>query len=139
MFASEEGVIKPIVYIGIVRGDELLMVDYITPPNPNKEGWWIPAPGLEFGEDPAEVAEKTVREFGFEPNDLSLHDVESFVMPGGWHLIYHYRAHVKGEPAKHENVREYRWVNADQLNVMPNVAHGKWEVSVGRSYLEARI
>ncbi len=139
MFASEKGVIKPIVYVGIVRGDQLLMVDYVEAPNPAKSGWWIPAPGLEFGEDPVETAEKVVKDFGFEPTDMSLHDVESFVLPGGWHLIYHYRCHVKGEPKAHPNVRAYRWVGADELNTLSNVAHGKWEVAVGRSYLEAQL
>ena len=54
MFETKEGVIKPIVYVGIIKDDKLLLVNYKKAPNPAKEGWWIPAPGLAFGEDPTE-------------------------------------------------------------------------------------
>jgi len=139
MFETPKGVIKPIVYVGIVRGSELLMVDYVNAPNPGKQGWWIPAPGLEFGGDPRATALKTVQEFGFTSQDISLHDVESFVTPGGWHLIYHFRCQVKGEPTAHANVREYRWVDEKDLNALPNVAHGRWEVGIGQSYLDSSL
>jgi len=45
MFETKEGVIKPIVYVGIVQDGRLLLVDYKEAPNPEKKGWWIPRPG----------------------------------------------------------------------------------------------
>lgn len=137
MFETKEGVIKPIVYVGIVRGNKLLLVDYKNSPNPAKSGWWIPAPGLEFGEDPTEKAALVVAEFGFSDKKLKLQNVESFVLPGGWHLIYHFICHVEAEPKEHENVNQYKWVGVQELEAMKDIAHGKWEIGVGMSYLQS--
>lgn len=137
MFETKEGVIKPIVYVGIVRGNKLLLVDYKNSPNPTKSGWWIPAPGLEFGEDPTEKAALVVAEFGFSDKKLKLQNVESFVLPGGWHLIYHFICHVEAEPKEHENVNQYKWVGVQELEAMKDIAHGKWEIGVGKSYLQS--
>lgn len=135
MFETKEGVIKPIVYVGLVRGDELLLVDYVDSPNPSKTGWWIPAPGLAFGEDPLEKATAVAKELGFASVTLKLKDVESFVHPGGWHLIHHFVGEVSGEPKAGSSVRAFRWVTASELEEMRDLAHGKWEAAVGRSYL----
>lgn len=137
MFETKEGVIKPIVYVGIVRGNKLLLVDYKNSPNPTKSGWWIPAPGLEFGEDPTEKAALVMAEFGFSDKNLKLQNVESFVLPGGWHLIYHFICHVEAEPKEHENVNQYKWVGVQELEAMKDIAHGKWEIGVGKSYLQS--
>lgn len=137
MFETKEGVIKPIVYVGIVRDNKLLLVDYKNPPNPAKSGWWIPAPGLEFGEDPTEKAASVVAEFGFSEKKIRLKNVESFVLPGGWHLIYHFVCHVEIEPKGHENVNQYKWVSIQELETMKDIAHGKWEIGVGKSYLQS--
>lgn len=136
MFETGAGIIKPIVYVGIVKENRLLLVDYQQAPNPAKTGWWIPAPGLEFGQDPKEVAENVAREFGLEIDRLSLGDVESFVLPGGWHLITHFVIQTTSEPRAHDNVKAYKWVTADELREMPDIAHGKWEKAVGLSHLE---
>ncbi len=135
MFETKEGVIKPIVYVGLVQADKLLLVDYVSAPNPAKNGWWIPAPSLEFGEDPSEKAESIVSEFGFSIEKLKLKSVESFVLPGGWHLIYHFVCRVSGDLKPTKNIKAYKWVTANELEEMKDIAHGKWEIGVGKSYL----
>jgi ADP-ribose pyrophosphatase YjhB (NUDIX family) len=138
MFETKEGTIKPIVYVGIVNKGKLLLVDYKQAPNPSKSGWWIPAPGLEFGEDPLEKAQKVCEEFGINADDIKLHDVESFVLPGGWHFICHYVINTDAEPKTHPNVKSYRWVTAGELTEMKDIAHGKWEIGVGKGYLQEK-
>lgn len=137
MFETAEGVIKPIVYVGILRNDKLLLVQYKTAPNPAKGGWWIPAPGLAFGEDPQEKAETVVADLGLPATHLKLHHVESFVLPGGWHLIHHYICRVQGDVKATDNILAHKWVSLTELESMKDIAHGKWEVGVGKSYLLA--
>lgn len=136
MFKTAEGTIKPIVYVGIIQDGQLLLVDYKNAPNPAKSGWWIPAPGLEFGEDPVEKAVGVLNELGYSNATPQLHNVESFVLPGGWHLIYHFVSHVTGEVTPGANIKSHKWVTAQELEGMKDVAHGKWEIDIGRSYLE---
>ena len=138
MFETKEGVIKPIVYVGIVRNGKILLVNYKEAPNPTKTGWWIPAPGLAFGEDPTEKASELLKDFGFSGKNLKLHGVESFVLPGGWHIINHFVCEVVGEPKHHDNIAEYRWVTKQELEEMKDIAHGKWEIFVGKSLLEQK-
>jgi ADP-ribose pyrophosphatase YjhB (NUDIX family) len=137
MFETNSGIIKPIVYVGIKNKNRILLVQYKESPNPSKSGWWIPAPSLEFGEDPKEIAENICKEFGFDTTDLKLFDVESFVLPGGSHIITHYNVNVTSEPKPHPNIKEYQWVTSEQLSQMKDIAHGKWEIGVGKSYLGA--
>jgi ADP-ribose pyrophosphatase YjhB (NUDIX family) len=138
MFETKEGTIKPIVYVGIVKGEKLLLVNYKEAPNPTKSGWWIPAPGLNFGEDPAETAKNVAEELGIPNAKPVLFGVESFVLPGGWHMIYHYLVKTELEPKAVGNIRQVKWVTASELAEMNDIAHGKWEISVGRSYLETK-
>jgi ADP-ribose pyrophosphatase YjhB (NUDIX family) len=137
MFETKAGIIKPIVYVGIVNGNKLLLVDYVTAPNPNKTGWWIPAPGMEFGEDPKDKAESVCKDFGLTVLETELVDVESFVLPSGWHLICHYLTRTNSEPSTHPNVKRYKWVTSEQLSEMTDMAHGKWEIGVGKKFLAA--
>lgn len=137
MFETKEGVIKPIVYVGIVRDSKLLLVDYKNAPNPAKSGWWIPAPGLEFGGDPTKKAATVAAEFGFSDKKLKLQNVESFLLPGGWHLIYHFICPVESAPKEHENVNQYKWVSVQELEAMKDIAHGNWEIGVGKKYLQS--
>jgi len=136
MFETKEGMIKPIVYVGILNGDRLLLVDYKTAPNPAKTGWWIPAPGLEYGQDPKDLAAKTAEELGIQTESLQLKDIESFVLPGGWHLIYHFVIQTKTAEIQSPHIKNFKWVTASELSEMKDIAHGKWEINVGRSYLE---
>jgi hypothetical protein len=138
MFETKEGIIKPIVYVGITNNNRLLLVDYKQAPNPSKAGWWIPAPGLEYGEDPREKTQKVCEDFGIVVEDLKIKDVESFVLPGGWHFICHYLVKTNSEPKPHLNVKSYRWVTRDELSEMKDIAHGKWEIGIGQSFLEGQ-
>lgn len=135
MFETKEGTIKPIVYVGIVKEGKLLLVDYKTAPNPAKSGWWIPAPGLKFGEDPQECAEKVATELGIQVKDLQFKGVESFVLPGGWHFICHFVFQTDSEPTVGGNIKATRWVTPAELSEMKDIAHGKWEIGVGLGYL----
>jgi ADP-ribose pyrophosphatase YjhB (NUDIX family) len=139
MFQTAEGTIKPIVYIGILNEGRLLLVDYKQAPNSTKTGWWIPAPELRFGEVPEEKALQTVQEFGIEIDSIKLQNVESFVTPGGWHLIYHYIIKTTTSEIHNDNVRNFKWVTAEELSDMKDIAHGKWEIAVGKSYFETRV
>jgi hypothetical protein len=136
MFEAKEGIIKPIIYVGVIRDNKLLLVDYKIAPNPTKSGWWIPAPGLEFGEDPSEKAAAVLNELGYPNAQPQLHGVESFVLPGGWHLIYHFISHVSGDVASNNNIKAHKWITAQELENMKDIAHGKWEIGVGKSYLQ---
>src|SRR5207253_5772028 len=136
MFETKEGTIKPIVYVGIIKDEKLLLVDYKNAANPAKSGWWIPAPGLEFGEEPTEKAATVLSELGFKDKNIQLHEVESFVLPGGWHLIYHFICKVTGDIQHTQNIVAHKWVTAQELEGMKDIAHGKWEIGVGKSYLE---
>ncbi len=112
MFNTKEGTIKPIVYVGILNEDKLLLVDYKNAPNPAKSGWWIPAPGLEFGADPLVTAAGVLTDLGFgRAAAPRLHSVESFVLPGGWHLIYHYVCNVSTDAKPSENITKHKWAN----------------------------
>ncbi len=137
MFQCAEGVIKPIVYVGIIKNQKLLLVQYHQPPNPNKSGWWIPAPGLEFGQDPMAAAVAVVNDLGLSSIEMKLQDVESFVTPGGWHLISHFVGATSDEPQIQGNIKAIRWVSAQELSDMNDIAHGKWEIEVGKSYFAA--
>jgi hypothetical protein len=136
MFETKEGPIKPIVYIGIINKDRLLLVDYRKPPNPEKPGWWIPAPGLEYGANPQEKVRQICADFGLTVKSLKFKENESFVSPGGWHLIWHYIVKTDGEPQPNSGVKSYRWVTLKELSEIGNMAHGQWEISIGKSYLE---
>ena len=53
----------------------------------------------------------------------------------GFH--FHFTAQVRGELQAHENVLEYKWVNAQEITDMKDVAHGRWEVNVAKSFLSS--
>lgn len=135
MFETKSGIIKPIVYVGLIKDEKILLIDYVTAPNPNKTGWWIPAPNLDFGGDPKETAEKIALELGFESARANLFGVESFVTPGGWHLICHYIVRVNSDPKPQANIKDFKWVTANELKQMTDIAHGKWEIEVGVNFL----
>ncbi len=137
MLETKEGTIKPIVYLGIIKDNKLLLVDYKNAPNPAKSGWWIPAPGLEFGEDPYEKAASVITELGYPNAKPQLHNVESFVLSsGGWHLIYHFVSQVSCDVTPNDDIKAHKWVTAQELENIIDIAHGKWEIAVGKSYLE---
>jgi hypothetical protein len=69
---TEQGDLKPIVYLGAINNDRLLIVKYKVPPNPNALGWWLPAPEIEFGQDPADEMVALVRDLGLELRTMSM-------------------------------------------------------------------
>ena len=138
MFETKEGTIKPIIYLGLIKENKLLVVEYKSAPNPTKSGWWIPAPGLEFGEDPTEKASQTLAELGYKNSIPQLFGVESFVLPGGWHLIYHFICRVADDVHLSENIKNYKWITTEELENAKDIAHGKWEIHVGKSYLNSK-
>jgi hypothetical protein len=130
------GVIKLITYVAVVRDERILLVEYVTPPNPMSPGWWIPAPECEFGQDPADRAAMTLDELGFPGVEARLVEVESFVSPGGWHVIFHYRAEVRTDAAPSEAIRRHAWFGGDDLPRPAEFAHGGWEVKLARRMIQ---
>lgn len=135
MFETKEGVIKLIVYIGVINRGRLLILEYVNSPNPTKSGWWIPAPELKFGEDPEVIVQNTCRDLGLDAASLILSSIESFVVRGGWHFICHYTVKTNSELKLNSNIKNFKWVNIEELEQMKDMAHGKWEIEVGKKFL----
>ncbi len=135
---TEHGPLKPIIYLGAIGPAGLLVVKYETPPNPEKKGWWLPAPEISYGGDPAEEVDKLVKDLGLESKRLRPEGVDSFVANGAWHLAFKYRADVEGE-VENENVISHRWVTADTLPVPTEFAHGQWEYDLCRFFLSTIV
>ena len=131
---TEAGDLKPIIYLGAIGPKGLLIVRYKTPPNPIRQGWWLPAPEINYGEDPSEEATKVAKDMGLDVHHQVLNGVESFVSNGAWHLMCKYHLDVTGE-VSHENIVESRWVTADTLPAAKEFAHGNWEVDLCRYFL----
>ena len=131
---TEHGVLKPIIYLGAIGDGRLLIVKYKTPPNPEKSGWWLPAPEIAFGADPAEQTARLVLDLGLQLKRLRPEGVESFSVNGAWHLIFKYRADVEGE-VKDEDLVEHRWVTASNLPPASDFAHGNWEHDLCRFFI----
>jgi hypothetical protein len=66
---------------------------------------------------------------------IRLIGVESFVLPGGWHLISHYLITTDSDPALATNIKATKWVNKHELAEMRDIAHGQWEVALGLRFL----
>lgn len=133
--ATPNGTIKVIAYVEILKEGQVLLVEYRTPPNPEKPGWWIPAPELEYGEHPEDCALRVLKEFGLEGLELALRDVESFVMPGGWHLIFHYKAESARDIATSDAIVKHGWFGVQDLPEASTFAHGNWEREVALEVL----
>lgn len=134
---TNEKKIKVVTYLGIVHQNRLLLVQYKVPPNPRrKSGWWIPAPEVGYGEDPKEKVQQQLALWNLQNSDSRLMDTESFVTPGGWHLLYHF--HIKTTKANiiDANIESLQWVTKEELASMDDLAHGDWEKELGLSFLE---
>ena len=131
---TEHGLLKPIIYLGAIGPAGLLIVKYKTPPNPEKDGWWLPAPEIEYGEDPAEQVAKLVQDLGLESKRLRPEGVDSFMANGAWHLVFKYRVDVTGN-VENENVLYHRWATAETLPAAAEFAHGQWEYDLCRFFL----
>jgi|SRR5579885_3627194 len=131
---TEYGELKPIVYLGAIRSNSLLIVKYRTPPNPTKQGWWLPAPEIQYGQDPAEQAAKLVSSLGLSLHRQVFAGLESFIANNAWHLLFKYRCEVSGE-VKHDNVADCNWITLDNLPPATEFAHGNWELDLCRYFL----
>jgi ADP-ribose pyrophosphatase YjhB (NUDIX family) len=135
--STPQGVLKLITYVGIRWGGRLLLVDYASAPNPDKKGWWIPAPEVEYGGDPLERAAEELAILGYLDVEPRLMDVESFTMgDGNWHVIIHYVADVNSDPDPGADIQKWKWVDQASLPEPSQVAHGKWEVKLASRMLE---
>jgi hypothetical protein len=136
-FQTREGQLKLITYVGIRRGGRLLVVDYETPPNPDKPGWWIPAPEVAWGEDPMERAARVAAGLGYpDAAGLRLMDVESFTMgEGNWHVIVHFVLDVAHDPTPGPDVRRWQWLAPDASPGPEGFAHKGWEERLARRML----
>ena len=86
------------------------------------ERWWLPGEDLEPYEHPNDRAAKTLERLGgLTVGPLTLDSVESFRGRRGWHVVFHYRAEVEGEP---DGEYEGGWFAPDEL---PRTMHGRWE------------
>ena len=99
------------------RDGNVLFVRY----DEDDDRWWLPGEDLEPYEHPDARAEKELARFALTADHLDLIFIESFRGRRGWHVVFHYRVDVSGEPAgEHEAV----WFTPD---AMPPTMHGKWE------------
>ena len=133
---TEHGILKPIIYMGAIGPNGLLIVKYKTPPNPEKQGWWLPAPEIAYGDDPSERVAKLAKDMGLQVHHQSLVGTDSFMANDAWHLLWNFRMHVSGE-VSYDNVTEHRWVTAGTLPSAHEFAHGNWEVELCRFFLSA--
>jgi len=131
---TEQGDFKPIIYLGAISAQGLLIVKYKTPPNPLKTGWWLPAPEIAYGQDPTDETFALVKKLGLQLHHLSLIGIDSFTANDAWHLMAKYRAQVSGT-VKSDEIAESRWVTATTLPAASEFAHGNWEVDLCRYFL----
>jgi ADP-ribose pyrophosphatase YjhB (NUDIX family) len=131
---TESGDLKPIIYLGAIGPEGLLIVRYKTPPNPCKQGWWIPAPEIGYGEDPSDEVAALAKDLGLQVRHQELAGVDSFMANDAWHLVFKYRVEVTGD-VSHENIEEARWVTTASLPSANEFAHGNWEVDLCRFFL----
>jgi ADP-ribose pyrophosphatase YjhB (NUDIX family) len=83
--------------------------------------WWLPGEDLEPYEHPDARAEKELARFGLTADRLEMSFVESFRGRRGWHIVFHYRVDVSGDPS---GEAEAGWFPPD---AMPQTMHGRWE------------
>lgn len=135
---TPQGELKLIVYLGVRREGRLLLLDYELPPNPDKPGWWIPAPEVGYGGDPLERVTEAAAALGFAQARPRLFDVESFTMGGGnWHVLVHYLLDVQADASPGPDVRRWMWATADELPEAADFAHKRWELELARRLLAA--
>jgi ADP-ribose pyrophosphatase YjhB (NUDIX family) len=111
----------------VVVGEDgrVLFVRY----DPDDDRWWLPGEDLEPYEHPDDRARRELARFGLEPDQLTMKFVESFRGRRGWHVVFHYRVDVSGEPDS-----EYiaHWFDSES---MPRTVHGRWEHDAVRRVL----
>ena len=117
--------VKLITYVLLRKEGQVYLVRYRIPPNA-REGWWIPAPELAFGESPDDRCKAVLGSLGIQDGAATLKEVESFVTRD-WHLLFHYVVSTQGDPAPSPDYETGRWFPLDQLPAAGAFAHGAWE------------
>jgi len=138
-FETGVGNIKIITYVSVIRDNRILMVEYATPPNPDRKGWWIPAPELGFGEHPEERVASVLENLGLENEPSHLEEIESFENSTGWHLVLHYVVRTTKDVSYGPSIKRHGWFSLSALPNVDEIAHGKWERSVAASRLASVI
>ena len=130
MLTTTEGKrVKLVTYVAVFRGRQVALVKYRTAPNPGREGWWLPAPELDHGEDPADRATVVLRSLGLAGAEPSLVGVESFTTRD-WHVLFLYRATADRELTPGSEYDAVEWFDLDALPAAAEFAHGEWERSL---------
>jgi ADP-ribose pyrophosphatase YjhB (NUDIX family) len=111
--------VQVIANVVVLRDDgRVLLVRH----DPDDERWWLPGDDARPYQHPDERAREVVEELGgLTCRSLAMVFVESFRGRRGWHLVFHYRAEVDGDPSAD---LEAAWFEPDEL---PRTMHGGWE------------
>jgi ADP-ribose pyrophosphatase YjhB (NUDIX family) len=117
---GEQPEVQVIANLVVLRVDgRVLLVRH----DPDDERWWLPGEDLRPYQHPDGRAREVLEELGgLTCRDLSMVFVESFRGRRGWHVVFHYRADVEGDPSG--DVVETGWFEPDDL---PRTMHGGWE------------
>ncbi len=117
---SEETVATQVIANLVVtdRDGRVLFVRH----DPESGKWWLPGRDVEPYTHPDDTAEAVLA--GLETCEPEFDHVESFRGRRGWHLVFYYRAGIKGTLA---GDALSQWCPADDL---PVTAHGGWEKAV---------
>ena len=106
--------------VAVRDDDTILFLRY----DPDEGRWWLPGADVRPYQHPDERAREVLAELGggLTCRDLRMAFVESFRGRRGWHVVFHYRADVEGEPT--EGCVEATWA---PLTDVPRTVHGPWE------------
>lgn len=93
--------------------------------DPDSGKWWLPGRDVEPYTHPDDTARAVLADLaGLETCVPEFDHVESFRGRRGWHLVFHYRAGIKGTLIGDAHSQ---WCSTDDL---PVTAHGGWEKAV---------
>ena len=136
LFETPNGKIKFVCYVGIIKDDRILLVEYENPPNPEKKGWHVPTLELNFGEHPEDQVKGILKDFGIRPGHIKLVNTESTLdSQRTWHMLYYFRVDTTDDLFRAKNVRRHGWFLANGLPHPIEQQHGKWEQNLALSFL----
>lgn len=120
---------KLVSYLLLRNGSRVFLVKYKDSTNPKRNGWWIPAPELEYGEHPDDCAKRIGKSLGIQDLVLKFHSVDSFVTRD-WHVLFFYLADVKAALKPDARYESGEWFDLDHLPAGNEFAHGQWELDL---------
>lgn len=124
--SHEEKKPKLVSYLMLKNGSKVFLVQYRDSPNPNRKGWWIPAPELKYGQHPEDCAKEILASLGVSGSELKFHEVDSFVTRD-WHVLFYYTAEISKEPVLGAEYEKGEWFDVEHLPEGKAFAHGNWE------------